>query len=80
VDFCLREGLKVSRLIQVCFDDSSPQVHSREVKALVEAGEELKCSSLTVLTWDMESKDTVKGIVVNFVPFWKWLLDEDKKL
>jgi len=74
VDFCLREGLKVSGLIQVCFDTSSPQARSREIKALVEAGKELQCASLTVLTWDMESKDTVKGAVVNFVPLWKWLL------
>jgi len=76
VDFCLREGLKGSGLIQVCFDASSPQAHSREVKALVEAGSELQCASLIVLTWDMESKETVKGAVVSFVPFWKWLLGE----
>lgn len=78
VDFCLREGLKVSGLIQVCFDASSPQAYSREVKALVEAGEEVQCASLTLLTWDIESKEAVKGAVVNFVPLWKWLLYEKK--
>jgi len=65
-----------SGLIQACYDATSPEAHSREVKALVEAGEELQCASLTVLTWDMESIETVKGAVIHFVPLWKWLLGE----
>jgi len=40
----------------------------------VEAGEELKCGKLTVLTWNREEKHSARGMEINFVPFWKWLI------
>jgi hypothetical protein len=36
VDFVIKEGLKASHLIQVCFDISDAKTKSREVNGLVE--------------------------------------------
>lgn len=50
VDFVIREGGVVSRLIQVCWDMSDPRTRAREFRALVKAGAELRCEDLLCLT------------------------------
>lgn len=73
VDFVLKKGFAVSELIQVCFDTSDNEVREREVKALLEAQEELHAEKLTVLTWD-ESREVKKdGFTIHVVPLWEWL-------
>jgi len=52
VDFAIMNGHEISKLIQVCYDVRSSDVEQREVKSLIEAGDELKVDNLTVLTWD----------------------------
>ena len=76
VDFILREGAKIESLIQVCMDIDSEGARKREYSALIEAGEELNCNRLTILSWDTEAQESVKGGKVNVVPLWKWLLQE----
>jgi uncharacterized protein len=52
----------------------------REVRALVTAGEELKCRKLLILTENREGSETIewfgKKASVRFLPLWKWLLNE----
>ena len=74
VDFILRAGTKIVGLIQVCMDINSEGARKREVAALVEAGGELNCNLLTVLSWDAEAQESVEGGKVNIIPLWKWLL------
>ena len=50
VDFVLRSGVHVERLIQVCYDLSSPKSEKREVDSIIECAEELKCKNLTIVT------------------------------
>jgi len=45
VDFVIKEGLDVTRLIQVCYDIEDPKVKKREIKALLKASSELRCQS-----------------------------------
>jgi predicted AAA+ superfamily ATPase len=78
VDFVVKQGLKVERLIQVCYDAGDIKTKEREVKALLKAGEELKCRNLFILTDDYEAEETkswfgIKG-KIKFIPLWKWLL------
>lgn len=73
VDFIVKEGLNVTELIQVCFDVTEPEVKSRELKALIEAAAELKCSKARIITWDFESQEK-NGLTVDFIPLWKWLI------
>ena len=77
VDFLVREGLKVTQLIQVCFSLADPQTKKREMKALAKAAGELKCRDLSVITWDEEGGERLGTADVKFVPLWKWLLHAD---
>jgi hypothetical protein len=79
VDFVVKEGRKVTRLIQVCYDIRDVEVKEREVRAILKAAKELKCKNLVVITGDYEAeKDEgwfgIKGRI-RYVPLWKWLLE-----
>lgn len=50
IDFVTRKGAKVEQLIQVCYDMTSDKTRKRELDALVEAAEELRCDNLLVIT------------------------------
>ena len=76
VDFLVREGAAPLGLVQVCYDPSAPATREREVTALLEAGAELKCGDLTILTWNEETTEKHEGRDIRFVPLWKWLLSQ----
>lgn len=73
VDFILREGLEVKTLLQVAYRVDDLGVKEREIKALIEAGEELKCADLLVLTWDYKKEENFQTKKIKFVPIWEWL-------
>lgn len=74
VDFVVKDGLKISRLIQVCYDIDDEGTKQREVKALVKASSELGCDSLIIITDSEDRVETIKGKKVEYLPLWKWLL------
>jgi len=80
VDFVVKEGLAVRQLIQVCVQVQDPKMREREVRALLKAGEELKCQNLMVLTDATEAEEEVSwhGFQghVKFALLWKWLLSD----
>ncbi len=74
IDFVIKRGIRDYSLLQVSYDVSSPDTLSREIKALVEASEELNSWELVILTWDEEKEEKKKGKTIKFIPLWKWLL------
>ena len=74
VDFVVKDGLKVSQLIQVCYDIENPDTKERELKALIKASRELKCDDLVIITWDYEANEVFKSKNISYTPLWKWLL------
>ena len=50
VDFVLRNGPYITRLVQVCYDLGSPKTEKREVDALLECAGELNCDNLLIVT------------------------------
>ncbi|MFH1510283.1 MAG: ATP-binding protein [Candidatus Woesearchaeota archaeon] len=82
VDFVIKEGTKVKQLIQVCVDMQNSLTKKRELRALVKAGNELRCSNLLVVTEDYETEEEFEwfGIKakVKMIPLWKWLLGKEK--
>lgn len=75
VDFAVREGLKISRLIQACYDTGDDKTKKREVNAILKAGQEIRCDSQVVMTWDYEARERFNGSEIHYLPLWKWLID-----
>ena len=73
VDFALKPGLGVERLIQVCCDPSAPATLERECRALAEAAGELRRPPCDIVTMDREDSLEFKGVTIQCVPAWKWL-------
>jgi len=76
VDFVIKKGLKARELIQVCFNLGDGDVKKREIDSLVIASKELKCNNLSIITWDEEKQEKIKGKNIKFIPLWKWLLED----
>lgn len=74
VDFVIKKGLKVEQLIQVTSISERNELKKQECASLVKASDELHCKNLLVITWDYESKETIDGKEIEFIPLWKWLL------
>ncbi len=79
VDFLVRRGMEVVELIQACYSLESEKTREREVRALLKAGKELKCSKLTVLTLREDKEETrewfgIKG-TITYKPLCSWLLE-----
>lgn len=78
VDFVIKEGTKIKQLIQVCYNLESKETKTREIRALLKAGEELRCKNLLIITSNKEGEERAEwfGIKsrIKFIPLWKWLL------
>lgn len=68
VDFVLREGAHIARLIQVCYDMSSTKTEKREVDSIVECAEELKCNNLIIVTYNDKRTIEKEGYRIEVVP------------
>lgn len=74
VDFVIKEGPKVTSLVQVCYYLQDAATKEREIKALIRAGEELGCKELIVVTWETQGEEKPGHPPVRYVPLWKFLL------
>lgn len=74
VDFAVKEGMRVSQLIQVCYAIDDYKTKKREVNALVKAADETGCDNLMALTWDYAAKETIGKREIHYLPLWKWLV------
>lgn len=74
VDFVTRQGTRIERLIQVCYDMSSPKTEKREVDSLIECAGELKCNNLMVITNNDEREILKDGYNIKVVPFVKFVM------
>ncbi len=80
VDFVVKEGLKVKRLLQVCWDMQDEKVRNRELRGLLKAMHELNIDSGMIITEDAEREEFIHGKKIQMVPLWKWLLAEEGML
>lgn len=74
VDFVVKKGEEIEKLIQVCYSIDNKETKKRELEALNRAGSKLKCDNLLVITWDHESRESIADKRIEFIPLWKWLL------
>ena len=77
VDFVVKEALRVTQLIQVCWDMSALQTRAREIRALLQAGRDLACDRMLVLTADADREEDVEWYGmrgrIRLLPVWRWL-------
>ena len=74
-DFVLREGLRISEVIQVSVDHDSPKTKQREIEGLMDAITAYKLESGLILTLEEEDLLEVEGKTIVVKPIWKWLLE-----
>jgi len=79
VDFAIKKGTKVVELIQACYSLENKKTVDREIRALLKAGNELKCNKLTIVTMRLEKEEThewfgIRG-KITYRPLAKWLLE-----
>ncbi|MDO8805710.1 MAG: ATP-binding protein [Elusimicrobiota bacterium] len=79
VDFVLREGAGIKKMVQVCYSMSNKDTAQREIGALLKASSDLRCKDLSIITWDEEGVEKNSAKTIRLVPVWKWLLDCEKE-
>jgi len=74
VDFLIKKDLKVTELIQVCWDIDNEKTKARELRSLLKAMREFKINKAQVVTGDFEGNENYEDLIIEYVPLWKWLL------
>lgn len=77
VDFVIKEGLKPTSLIQVCWNMRDEKIKNRELRSLQKAMKELNITDATIITDATEGKEKLNGFTVKTASLWKWLLSEE---
>ena len=77
VDFVLKDELKLTRLIQVCWDIKKDKTKKREIEGLLSAMDIFKNKEGMILTEDYEEIEKYNKKEIKYVPLWKWLLYND---
>lgn len=72
-DFVVKEGTKITKAIQVCFDLNEDN-KSREIGGLTEALEKFQLKEGLILTYNQTDELRVGNKMVRVLPVWKWLL------
>ena len=70
--FVLRNGIRIEKLVQVCYDMSSPKTQKREIDSLIECAAELNCSDLVVITNEDERIVEKNGFKIRLIPISKF--------
>jgi len=77
VDFVVKQGDRITVLIQVCTDLHDERTRSREVRALLKAARDLRCDNLLILSENENKTEEhewfgMRG-TIRYMPLWKWL-------
>ena len=75
-DFIIKEGLKITKAIQVCLILDNVVTKERETDGLIEAMKEYKLKEGLILTLDKEEGIVVEDKKITIKPVWKWLLEK----
>ena len=79
VDFVIKEGKKIKKLIQVCKEINDEETKQREIRALLKASKELKCDDLVMITSEYKGVEETKWFdlkgKIKFIPIVKWLME-----
>ncbi len=74
VDFIIKMGIEIKLLMQVTYAMDEKDISMREIRALIQASDILKCDNLVIITWDYSEIKVFNDKKINFIPAWQWLL------
>ncbi|MEA3343354.1 MAG: ATP-binding protein [archaeon] len=74
VDFVIKEGMKPSELIQVCWNLKDKSTRDREVKGLLKGMSEFGLDRGLIISEDYEGTETIGKKKIVYVALWKWML------
>lgn len=72
-DFVVKEGNKITKAIQVCYDLNEDN-KDREIDGLIEALEKFQLKEGTILTYNQTDELQIGNKTIRVLPVWKWLL------
>jgi len=73
-DFVIREGIKITQAIQVCYN-LNDENKDREIKGLIGAMEKFKLKDGLIITFDQEDSFIKDKNKIRVIPAWKWMLE-----
>jgi len=73
-DFVIREGIKITQAIQVCYN-LNDENKDREIKGLIAAMEKFKLKEGLIITFDQEDSFIKDKNKIRVIPAWKWMLE-----
>lgn len=76
VDFIVKEGIKPTEAMQVCWNPAEERTKKRETKSLIRAMDEFNLDKGLVITEDTETTEELGRKKISFIPIWKWLLKQ----
>lgn len=76
-DFVFQRNDSVIQLIQATWNMSDENTRERELTGILEASRATRCDNLFIVTKDEESIINIEDKLINVVPAWKWLLQNN---
>lgn len=76
VDFVIKEGIKPTQLIQVCWNVKNEKTKQREVDGLLSAMETFNFKKGVILTEDYAELEKYNQKEIRYIPLWKWLISK----
>jgi hypothetical protein len=73
-DFLVKEGTKITKAIQICFELNEDN-KKRELNGLIEALEKFSLNEGLILTYNQEDEIKIQNKKIKATPMWKWLLE-----
>jgi len=75
-DFIVKEGVKITKAIQVCYglDEDNKK---REINGLIEAMDKFKLKEGLIVSYKQEDEFKIDNKIVIVKPMWKWLLEQN---
>jgi hypothetical protein len=76
VDFVIKQGTQVKKLIQVCYNLNTSDTKKREIKSLLKAMDAFKLDQGLIITKDYDAVENLNKKKILFKPLWKWLIEK----
>ncbi len=77
VDFLIKDGFKITELIQVTQNLNQENTKKRELRSLIKASDKFNCNNLTIITYEGRKKtENIKNKTIKIIPLLDWLLKQ----